>query len=128
VADEPTYRVGGSTELEYGDRSALQKATSAAGEPMTLPEVTDAAPTSGIAFEPDTGGEPDPDVDAALFAPTDFPDRPLTHGMSFGPGANVSPNPDETEDQFMHRFAIRTLEVDAPEENKIWAARRLAGA
>lgn len=130
MADEDLeFRVGGSTELEYGDRGALAKATTVAGPPIELPEgFEETAATSGLAFESPDGGEPDPDVDAVLFGPTDFPERPITHGMAFGPGPNVSPNPDETEDQFMHRFAIRTLETDVPEENKVWAARRLAGA
>jgi hypothetical protein len=128
MAEDPTYRTQGSTELEYGDRQALEKSTAAAGEPIGPPEITDVPASSGLEFAPDMGGEPDPDVDAVLFGPTDYPDRPLTHGMSFGPGANVSPNPDETEDQFMHRVAIRTLESDTPEDAKVWAARRLAGA
>lgn len=70
----------------------------------------------------------DPDLDAVLFGPTDFPGRPLTQGMSFGPGDNFSPNPQETEDQFMHRIAIKVLDSGGPEDLQIWAARRLAGA
>lgn len=130
MAEDLEYRVSGSTELAKGDRASLARATRTAGEPIAPPEITETevAPTGGLAFAPDMGGEPDPDIDAVLFGPTDYPDRPITNGMSFGPGANFSPNPDETEDQFMHRIAIRALEADSPEDVKVWAARRLAGA
>lgn len=129
---EPQFRVGGSTELAYGDATALAEAQDLAEDlrpapPDPGPPIEEGSPA--LDFPGDAGGVADPDLDAVLFGPTDFPGRPLTNGMSFGPGNNFSPNPQETEDQFMQKYAIKVLETTgAPEEMRDWAARRLAGA
>jgi hypothetical protein len=132
VATEGQFRVGGSTELEYGDATELERAQQVATnqEAPAPPEIGPAVEQGSPAldFPVDAGGPVDPDLDAVLYGPTDYPDRPLTNGMGFGTGSNFSPNPQETEDQFMHRVAIKVLDAPGPEELKVWAARRLAGA
>lgn len=74
----------------------------------------------------DAGGD---ELDAELLAPTDFPDRPLTHGAPFGPGSNFVRLPHETEQGFMHRIATSVLERsgEMPDDLKIWALRVQAG-
>ncbi len=82
-----------------------------------------------VAAYPGGGAEPNLDpLMAEVFAPSDRPDVPVTEGMSFGPGANYSALPDESEDQFLNRVARRILSTGSPSEFlQEWAASRLVG-
>jgi len=51
--------------------------------------------------------------DEALFAPSDRPDEPITHGAPFGPGANFVALPYEDEYAFRRRVADE-LESSGP--------------
>jgi hypothetical protein len=73
--------------------------------------------------EPDVNPEdeqyvPQTDEEQFLFGPTDRPDEPLTTGMSFGPGANITSAQikDESTQQFTARIAntLRTEGENSP--------------
>jgi len=68
-------------------------------------------------------------VDEVLFAPTDFPNRPITNGAAFGPGANFVRTPKLSDRAILNRAATRILENkdDVPDDALVWAMRVLAG-
>lgn len=108
---ELEFRTQG-TELPKGAREQLDEAMEFAAEAPGFLDVL-----------PDTADE----FDAVMLAGTDFPERPLTHGAPFGPGANAVPLPRESEQAFLRRIAMQMLEAGAPEDAKLWAARVIAG-
>lgn len=123
----PEFRVTGSTELGKGDRQALDEAEDIAASAPELP--ADVAGQFDMTSLPEITGGGSEDIDAELFAPTDFPNRPLTHGASFGPGATVSPRPRLSDRQLLARYAERIVEArdSVPEGSLVWAMRVLAG-
>jgi hypothetical protein len=55
--------------------------------------------------EPELQEDASGGYDDALFAPTDRPDEPITHGAPFGAGANFVALPYEDEFAFRRRVA-----------------------
>jgi hypothetical protein len=96
----------------YGGTAQLQR--QAAGAPLRPPAQP---PPPASTVQPVTGGQisvpdqsaPQGDIsggfDNLLFAPTDRPNEPITHGAPFGPGANFIPEPGEDDRTFMLRVA-----------------------
>ena len=134
MADELEFRTQG-TELPYGARKELARQTAfaeAAAPPSPPAEPRPVAEAVPVEEEPPAMQLVSPagadELDAFLFAPTDFPDRPLTDGAPFGPGRNELVLPQEDERAFLHRVARRMLEEPGvPEDAKVWAARVIAG-
>lgn len=58
-----------------------------------------------IPTPPQFGGEMNEGYDQALFARTDRPNEPITHGAPFGAGASYVPMPAEDNYQFLNRVA-----------------------
>jgi hypothetical protein len=123
MASEPDFAVQG-TDLPKGAGKQLQEgyAQAASVEAFrTAPVNQGVVPT----IYSDSGGD---EYDQELLAPTNFPDRPLTHGAEFGPGADFLPSPRENDSDFMVRIATRMLQQSyLPDDAKVWAARVLAG-
>ncbi len=67
-------------------------------------------------------------VDDVLFAPTDFANRPITHGAPYGPGANFVRTPKLSDRALLSRAAQRILEhkADVPDDALVWAMKVLA--
>lgn len=104
---------------EHGTGVALRRLAGAVqaprAEPAPRPErrpVSDVEPVEGPGAEEQdedsTGG-----YDDAVFAPSDRPDEPITHGAPFGPGANFVALPYEDEFAFRRRVADE-LESSGP--------------
>jgi len=112
MADTPSFRQEG-TELPKGSGQELDAAlevassgpgTQFAGEderPVDLDRL--AAGLESEALRQD-------DYSAEFFAPSDFPDRPVTHGASFGPGANEVRTPRMSDRAYLARIATRIVE------------------
>ena len=75
---------------------------------------------------PEFSDAPDEFDDFAL-QPTWFPERPITHGLPFGPGANTVVSPPRDEDTVLNDLATETLRTGGSESMRVWSARRLAG-
>jgi hypothetical protein len=110
--EEPGFKSQG-TDLPKGSAQELEAGLdlAAAGGAATIGDFTD---------------QPD-EFDDFAFEPTWFPQRPLTHGASFGPGANTVATPPRNEDDMLDDIAAEMIRTGGPESNQIWAARRLAG-
>lgn len=98
-----------------------------------LPKGSSEQLDQGLAFAAQGGNQlqqytdqPD-ELDDFAFQQTWYPQRPLTNGVSFGPGANTIANPPQNEDDMLNDFAVETIRTGGPESNQMWAARRLAG-
>lgn len=71
------------------------------GQPGRAQPTPVGGPAAELEEEPDvTGG-----YDEAVFAPTERPDEPITHGAPFGAGASFVMLPYEDERAFMLRIA-----------------------
>lgn len=111
---------GSSTELDEG----LDVAASAPEQPQFDTAQIDESEL------PEFTGESTPDeTDEVLFGPSDFPNRPLTHGVPMGPGANFVVTPRMSDREILARAATSILESrnDLPSEAVLFAARVLAG-
>ena len=67
------------------------------------------------------------EFDDFALQPTWFPERPITHGLPFGPGANTVAVPPRDEDAVLNDIATETLRTGGSESMRVWSARRLAG-
>lgn len=126
------FRVQG-TDLPKGSSQQLEEGYAFAGPP-------EAQETDAATYEP---GEEDllaeeafftdeaatDELDEQLFSPTDHPERPLTHGAPFGPGADFVASPLTSEQDHMNRVAQRVLEAgrQVPDDALLWATRVLMG-
>jgi hypothetical protein len=83
----------------------------AGGPPPSATPAQPQAQSPQPAPGPTPGGPPAPasdlsgGYDQALFAPTQRPDEPITHGAPFGPGANFVQAPSEDNRTFALRVA-----------------------
>ncbi len=99
------------SDAPFGEGAALRRM--AGTVPAPPPNPASPAPARRVPVQPvlaGAGAQPDQtDVsggyDEALFAPTDRPDEPITHGAPFGPGANFTVLPYENQRGFLLRVA-----------------------
>lgn len=80
ISKQPLANVplAGSENMQYGDQTRFRNAIAATGLPQRP-----APPTPGDARAQMRGV---PTGESLLFAPTAFPDQPVTHGADAGPG------------------------------------------
>lgn len=108
---------GAATQLDEGFDEA-------AAAPEALP-VDSTVDQSEV---PEVFGESGPDeIDAEIFAPSDFPNRPLTNGLPFGPGQNFTVTPRMTDRALLTRAALSIAEAkdSVPTGAVEWAMRVL---
>lgn len=134
MADAPSYRVQGSTELAKGDRQALndetQLAESLGGDQTAQADTGNPQNQvlgTGVDFSPYFGSGDSEGYDDALFAPTDRPDVPLTEGMPFGAGGMFTAGAQMEQRDHMNQLARRTMELanEMPDDMLRWAQRQL---
>lgn len=135
MPDRPEYRVQG-TDLPKGSATQLDEAldvAAAAPESAAAPsQVT--VDTSGIDESelPDleVGASASDEVDDEIFGSDSvFPDRPLTHGLPIGPGANFTTTPRMSDRAILTEAASRILahRGEIPSGASMFVARVLAG-
>lgn len=137
AAEDLEFRVQGSSELQKGDRKALAEGAAfaaAAPQAKVIADefvTTDPMTTTGeeVMYGGPVGPEVGDDLDAEFLGPTRYPNRPLTNGAPFGPGADFVALPNESDQQFLGRVAERMLQGgrQVPDDAKVWALRVLAG-
>jgi hypothetical protein len=120
----------------HGEGAALERIASTAQPPPApgpaRPPVQPFAPGATPMGAADLPAGFDPqDVsggyDEALFAPSDRPHEPLTHGAPFGDGANFTPMPAEDEWAFRRRIADQLEQDPAPSLQPYIAKLRAGG-
>lgn len=100
--ESPQYKKqnGSADQLPQGGAKQLNQSAE------MIPEMSDAE----INLLGDDQPQPQGQVtafDDILFGPTDHPNEPITHGASFGPGANTIRNGPETNKEFLARTAYQ---------------------
>lgn len=130
-ADRDSFRQEG-TSLPKGAGQQLDDALEvAASGPGVSFEATDEFTTDldqlAAGVEPEQASRDE--YAAEFFAPSDFPLRPVTHGASFGPGANGVRTPKVSDRMFLNRIAARIVERkdEVPDEALVWAIRVMQG-
>ncbi len=118
---EVTPRAG--ADAEHGATAQLQRIAGAVpartGGAELPPSVSNPSSPTGATQVRPAAEELNGGYDAALFAPTDRPDEPITDGMPFGAGSNWRPRPFEDDRAFMLRVAD---EIErSPEGTKLGA-------
>lgn len=106
---QPEYRQGGS--LPYGEASQLNALMGL----MPPPEEDDAY-------------QPQGDEESFLFGPTDRPDEPITAGLPFGEGPDVSREDARSDADLLTQVSrLLSERPDAPKEVKAFARRVARG-
>lgn len=125
MPDDLQYRASGVGGLPKGSRTALDEAADFAAAAPGAPEDTTQEPIVASYAQ----GQDRDNLDAELFAPTDNPDRPLTHGAPTGPGANAVFAPRLSDRAMLARIGERMLanRDSLPESAVIWAVRAALG-
>jgi hypothetical protein len=93
---------------DQGAQTAIQGLAAASpldkqNEQPISPEGANVQPQ--LPVSPQFAGEMNDGYDPALFAQTDRPNEPITHGAPFGPGASFVPMPAEDNFTFLNRVA-----------------------
>lgn len=111
---------GAAQDLDEG----LDVANAAPDAPGTSTGTIDESELPEVVGE--GGGNED---NADLFGPSDFPNRPLTHGVPIGPGQNFTVTPRMSERAVLTQAAqsIVALKDDVPSDAVLFAIRVLAG-
>lgn len=124
---EPDYLQQG-TDLPKGSASELEEGLDFAAAAPTAPAF-DVGAVDESEIPEFVGDVPAGEVDEEIFGPTDFPNRPLTHGVPIGPGQDFTVTPRTSDRAILARAATRMLEFkdDLPAEALIFATRVLAG-
>lgn len=127
---EPSFRSQG-TDLPKGSSEQLDEALDvAANAPQFAPF---GAPTAMVDESeiPEFSGEvANDEIDDVIFGETTmFPNRPVTHGVPMGPGADFTIPPRMSDRAILTEAARRILELrsDVPFGAASFAARVLAG-
>jgi hypothetical protein len=102
------------------------------GENALMNQMSEAIPEDDALFDDGydelAGLEPADDQTAFLFSQTDRPDEPLTAGMPFGEGPNVSKFHPEREAAFIRRIARDVAASPAADKAvRAWAQRAERG-
>lgn len=139
AAEDLEFKVQGSN-LDKGARKSLAEAEGFAAAAPSTPQAkvmtdefvtTDPVTFGGeeMMYGGAVGPEVGDDLDAEFLGPTRYPNRPITNGAPFGPGADFVAMPDESDQQFLGRVAERMLQGgrQVPDAAKQWALRVLVG-